>query len=559
MSVAIGDSDALLPSAPGRIGPFPVNGAYYALACANGGGEYTWLRAFKATTPTSTWAAQDAAEDVAPIIDYSPKYGGTPYSIDCVVVGNVLHIVVSGSDHSAGEHWFGDNPAPEHVGGLPGQLMMYARFDCSSNTWTLSEEIVVSGGVGIARIAVRSNGDVIVARRDTVGVTYYQRTTAWGAAVFVDSTALSGTIGHWLATVLGASDRVHIVWKDNATSIKHRSLASNGGLDATTSIATCDSTSAISPEVSDGTNISFTYQMAGSIREAHAVSQAAPSWTTGPANATAPSEGTTNLAFALDPVLGERVTLWARGSDKYLYYNLFDLSTWGADTQAVGAAEYLLSIATSQRANNIYMGIVYDGTGKGAIRAEEVFLYPMIPVCTVNPVMTGTMTVGSLLSCTQGTWTGATSYTYQWLRNGATIAPPSGTSTYTLTTDDPGAVISCRVAATNTGGTVTADSNGATCKPYNVNLPTINGSAINGRTLASTDGDWLGAVSYARAWRRDGTPVDGQTDTTYAITDADVGHVLDLLVTATNAGGDTLADSADTSTVIQSLAMKMVI
>lgn len=74
------------------------------------------------------------------------------------------------------------------------------------------------------------------------------------------------------------------------------------------------------------------------------------------------------------------------------------------------------------------------------------------PVNTTPPVVSGTGTVGSTLSCTTGVWTNApTSYTYAWLRGGIVIAGVTG-PTYILQAADSGTNVSCRVVATNPAG-----------------------------------------------------------------------------------------------------------
>src|SRR3569623_318085 len=75
------------------------------------------------------------------------------------------------------------------------------------------------------------------------------------------------------------------------------------------------------------------------------------------------------------------------------------------------------------------------------------------PVNTVAPVASGSATVGSVLSVTDGTWTGSPTitYTYQW-NNGADIVGATS-NTYTVVSGDSGLNILCKVTATNGVGT----------------------------------------------------------------------------------------------------------
>lgn len=81
------------------------------------------------------------------------------------------------------------------------------------------------------------------------------------------------------------------------------------------------------------------------------------------------------------------------------------------------------------------------------------------PVNTVPPLLTfADPFVGTIASCSDGTWTNSpTGFTYQWLRNGASISGAT-TSFYILDNADVGTTITCRVTATNASGSRSAVS-----------------------------------------------------------------------------------------------------
>src|SRR5690625_196524 len=72
------------------------------------------------------------------------------------------------------------------------------------------------------------------------------------------------------------------------------------------------------------------------------------------------------------------------------------------------------------------------------------------PSFTVDPVLSGTPTVGETLTVTNGTAGGtpAATFSRQWLADGTEIAGATG-ATYTLAEDDIGQTITCVVTATN--------------------------------------------------------------------------------------------------------------
>jgi hypothetical protein len=90
---------------------------------------------------------------------------------------------------------------------------------------------------------------------------------------------------------------------------------------------------------------------------------------------------------------------------------------------------------------------------------------PTAPVNTSPPSVSGTATVGQLLSVSPGSWSGypAPSFTYQWLRCNSVgqactaISGATGTS-YTLLSTDAGSTLAVTVKATNSSGAASADS-----------------------------------------------------------------------------------------------------
>ena len=82
------------------------------------------------------------------------------------------------------------------------------------------------------------------------------------------------------------------------------------------------------------------------------------------------------------------------------------------------------------------------------------------PVNTVAPVISGTTTLGSILTSTTGTWIGNPSptFTFGWTRNGLPILGATS-STYTLVVADSNANINCEVDADNAINTGSAVSN----------------------------------------------------------------------------------------------------
>ena len=172
------------------------------------------------------------------------------------------------------------------------------------------------------------------------------------------------------------------------------------------------------------------------------------------------------------------------------------------------------------------------------------------PMNTSAPTITGTPTVGQVLSSTVGTWTGNPTPTYarQWRRGASNIAGATG-ATYTLVAADIGQTITCVVTATNSEGSDTATSNTigpvAGIAPSFTADPVLSGTPAVGETLTVTNGTAGGnpPATFARSWLRDGAVIAGATGTTRVLTEDDVDAQISVRVTATNSAGSDEAAS----------------
>jgi hypothetical protein len=111
----------------------------------------------------------------------------------------------------------------------------------------------------------------------------------------------------------------------------------------------------------------------------------------------------------------------------------------------------LATIQTAKEADLAAAGFNPDGSWDPATFASE------LPVNTAAPAITGTATTGQTLTCSNGTWTNADTYTYQWKRDGVAIGGATA-NTRVLVMADEGHVLKCTVTAHNEQGTASADS-----------------------------------------------------------------------------------------------------
>ena len=105
---------------------------------------------------------------------------------------------------------------------------------------------------------------------------------------------------------------------------------------------------------------------------------------------------------------------------------------------------------------DVYLGGTRIGPLGGVYAIDTTPVAGDAPVNTVAPDTTGDAKVGSVLTTTQGTWTGTApiTYAYQWY-SGINIIVGATSNTYTVQASDLGNAVICAVTATNAlGGAV---------------------------------------------------------------------------------------------------------
>jgi len=192
---------------------------------------------------------------------------------------------------------------------------------------------------------------------------------------------------------------------------------------------------------------------------------------------------------------------------------------------------------------------------------------PAAPANTVVPSISGTTTVGQVLTSSTGTWTGspAPTFAYQWRRcdaAGSNCADISGAaaSTYTLVVADVGSTLRVIVTGTNGSGNASGTSTQTAViasAPLNTVIPTITGTTTVGQTLTADAGTWTGTPTptFTYQWRRcdaagnSCADIVSATTSTYVLAVADIGATLRVAVTGTNSVGNATAVSTQTAIV----------
>ena len=157
------------------------------------------------------------------------------------------------------------------------------------------------------------------------------------------------------------------------------------------------------------------------------------------------------------PTVGQTLTcsqgVWFNSPTSYTYQ-------WKRDGTVISGATSATYVVVSADLGHALTCTVTATNAFGSTPAtSNSVLIVALPANTAAPVISGSLTVGSTLSCTQGTWTNSpTSYAYQWQRGGTNISGATSSS-YTTVTADAGTSVGCLVTATNAAGSASQASN----------------------------------------------------------------------------------------------------
>ena len=142
--------------------------------------------------------------------------------------------------------------------------------------------------------------------------------------------------------------------------------------------------------------------------------------------------------------------MWTGGAMVYSYQ-------WFANGVAVGGATNATWVFAGYEGQTAYCAVtVQNAYGVcPAVDTNSVAIPGGQPPQPLEaPGISGTPTVGSTLSCIDGTWSNSpTSYAYQWLRDAVAIDGATwGDGTYLIVDADDGSFLSCQVIASNAFG-----------------------------------------------------------------------------------------------------------
>ena len=159
--------------------------------------------------------------------------------------------------------------------------------------------------------------------------------------------------------------------------------------------------------------------------------------------------GNTTLGSVLTTTDGT----WTNSPTSYAYQ-------WYRDGSPVGTNVNTYTLGFIDSSAEIFCDVIATNAGGPSDPAPSnaIFADYYAPVCVFAPLITGTTSVGSVLTTINGTWINSpSSFSYQWKRGATNIG--TNATTYTLVQADAAQNISCVVTATNVIGSTNATGN----------------------------------------------------------------------------------------------------
>lgn len=225
---------------------------------------------------------------------------------------------------------------------------------------------------------------------------------------------------------------------------------------------------------------------------------------------------------------------------------------WQADEIPIpGATSSTYLIKESDLGKQIRVGVTATNqSGPASVFSAPTATVTSAPINSTLPTISGTAANGQTLTTNNGSWIAfpAPTFTYQWKADGTNIAGATN-QTLVLGNNQIGREITVDVTATNSQGSdtkLTAATARVTSAPINTVLPVFAAEAVEGKSISTTNGTWLGypAPTYTYQWKRNGANISGATNQSYTVAAADVGQNITVTVTATNSINAVSATSA---------------
>ncbi len=254
-------------------------------------------------------------------------------------------------------------------------------------------------------------------------------------------------------------------------------------------------------------------------------------------------------AIAITGTTTEGETLVATVTDGNGTTNATITYAWAAGGTAIsGATSASYALTADEVGDTITVSATYtdDDGFQEDVTSDATAAVAAALVNTIGAVsISGTTTVGETLTAAATDADGTTSatITYEW-RAGGTAISGATASTYVLTTSEIGDAITVNVTYTDDAGFAENNTSSATAAVIAANsagsVGAITGTAASGQTLtagAVTDANGTTGATLTYQWAAGGSNITGATNSTYVLTDDEIGDTITVTVGYTDDDG----------------------
>ena len=203
-------------------------------------------------------------------------------------------------------------------------------------------------------------------------------------------------------------------------------------------------------------------------------------------------------------------------------------------------ATYKLVAADLNKVITVKVTATKDGYRSASARSQATAAVAAAVFSAPNPIISGSIRLGTTLTANPGTWSVTPNLTYQWYRAGVAVAGATRAS-YVIGVPDVGKRLVVKVTGTLDGYATAVRTSAATATVPAGTLsgprPVVSGKAKVKSTLKVVIGRWSpSGIKIAYKWYRNGSPIKGAKKGKYKLTSKDRGKRIGVRVTYTKSG-----------------------
>lgn len=221
---------------------------------------------------------------------------------------------------------------------------------------------------------------------------------------------------------------------------------------------------------------------------------------------------------------------------------------WLADGKAVkGATRSTFKIPSSLKAKRLSVRVT--GVRSGYQKVTLTSASTAKVALSATPRISGSAVVGSTLTAKPGTWTGGTSYRYQWYVDGRTIKGATKSS-LKLSSSRMDGRLTVKVTGRKSGYTTLTRESARTARVQQAPTPGLSGSAKVTYRVSVKRGTWSKGTTFSYKWYAAGKAITGANSSSLRLSSKHVGKRITVKVTGRKTGYPTVTRTSKASKTV---------